>query len=317
MSRSLVLLSGEGTTIPEAEARALFLAYDPASKFASPERRVLVADSLADPFVVGSRVAFSRRVGLLIDKASDARRQVAGTRMRLRKFDLSDGLGKADFGAILAGLDAAVDLKSPDYEFTLVRGRREYLALTKPGSMRQGWLVRRPRARPFFHPTAIFPKLSRAIVNLTRFREGDVFLDPFCGTGSLALEAYEAGAEVVVSDQVERMVSGALANMRHFGQRWVGAIRADAFSHPVMRVDAVAADLPYGRASSTRGEGPGAVVEKALDALPGLLPPGSRMVLMHSKAQRMAGSAALEVEEEHDLYIHKLLTRTITVLRRK
>ena len=55
--------------------------------------------------------------------------------------------------------------------------------------MRQDWVIRRPRARPFFHPAAIFPKLSRALVNLSRVGAGEVFLDPFCGTGSLLLEA--------------------------------------------------------------------------------------------------------------------------------
>jgi tRNA (guanine10-N2)-dimethyltransferase len=317
MNRSLVLLSGERTSVPEAEARALFLAYDPGSRFESPERRVLLVDSLADPFVVASRVAFSRRVGRLIEGPLDAQKEVLGRRVRLRNFDLGNGKPVLDPKSVLRGVDAMVDLKNPDYEFSLVRGEKDYVALTKPGEMSQAWSRRRPRARAFFHPSAIFPKLARALANLSRFREGEVFLDPFSGTGSLAIEAFEAGAMVIASDQVARMAEGSLANMRHFGQEWMGVIRADAFSHPVRHVDAIATDLPYGRASSTRGVDPRDIAQRTLANMPLLLKEGSRMVVMHPQTLRIEGSAEMVLEEEHNLYVHKLLTRTITVLRKR
>jgi putative methyltransferase (TIGR01177 family) len=317
MNRSLVLLSGEGTSVPEAEARALFLAYDPGSRFESPEKRVLLVDSLADPFVVASRVAFSRRVGRLIEGPLDDQKEVQGRRVRLRSFDLGNGKPGLDPRSVLRGVDAKVDLRNPDFEFSLVRGEKDYVALTKPGKMSQAWSRRRPRVRAFFHPSAIFPKLARALVNLSRFREGEVFLDPFSGTGSLAIEAFEAGARVVASDQAAKMALGSLANMRHFGQEWMGVIRADAFSHPVRHVDAIATDLPYGRASSTRGVDPRDIAQRTLATMPLLLKEGSRMVVMHPQTLRVEGSAEMVLEEEHHLYVHKLLTRTITVLRRR
>jgi 16S rRNA G966 N2-methylase RsmD len=317
MTRSLVLLSGERTSVPEAEARALFLTYDPESRFASPERRILLVDSLADPFVVGSRIAFSRRVGRLIEGPLDVQGQLWGKRVRLRNFDLGAGKPCLDPKSVLRGVDATVDLMNPDLEFSLVRGKEDYWALTRPREMSQAWSRRRPRARAFFHPSAIFPKLARALVNLSRFREGEVFLDPFSGTGSLGLEAFEAGAKVVASDQVAKMTQGSLANMRFFGQGWLGVIRADAFSHPVRHVDAIATDLPYGRVSSTRGANPEDIMRKAMEILPPLLKKGSRMVLMHPRTLKIEGSAEVALEEEHYLYVHKLLTRTITVLRRK
>ncbi len=312
-----MLLSGEGTSIPEAEARALFLTYDPLSRFESPEKRILLVDSLVDPFVVASRVAFSRRVGRLIEGPLDAQKEVMGRRVRLRSFDLGGEKPCLDPRPFLEGVDATVDLKNPEFEFTLARGKRDYVVLTKPSEMSQAWSKRRPRARAFFHPSAIFPKLARALVNLSRFREGEVFLDPFSGTGSLTIEAFEAGARVIASDQVAKMAMGSLANMRHFGQEWMGVIRADAFSHPVRRVDAIATDLPYGRASSTRGADPRDIVQRTLATLPLLLKEGSRMVVMHPQTLKIETSAEMVLEEEHHLYVHKLLTRTITVLRRR
>jgi tRNA (guanine10-N2)-dimethyltransferase len=144
--------------------------------------------------------------------------------------------------------------------------------------------------------------------------EGGVFLDPFSGTGSIPLEAWLVGAKVVAADQTERMVRGALQNMKHFAQDWLGVVRADATCSPTRRVDAVATDIPYGRASSTRGRAPAEVVDDVLPKLAGVMSKGSFIALMHPQSLQVSGSRELSVLEEHHLYVHKLLTRTITVL---
>ena len=315
-NRSLALLSGEGTSIPAAEARALFLAADPASSFESPEPRVLISDSEADPLAVGRRIAFARRVGRLLDDPSDARSVVAGHRIRFRCFDLDRRSSEADPGQYLKGFEAAVDLENPEYELTLVRGRSDYLALTAPLSMTQEWSLRRPRARPFFHPSAIFPKLSRALVNMTRCRGGDLFLEPFAGTGSIAIEAAMVGAEVVAVDLAGTMVRGALSNMKRYGLEWLGAVRADSARLPIRKADAVATDIPYGRASSTRGRPPEEMLGVLMPGLASVMKCGSLLVLMHPQGVAVEAPSEFSVEEEHHLHVHKLLTRTISILRR-
>jgi tRNA (guanine10-N2)-dimethyltransferase len=278
---------------------------------------VLVVESEADPFVVGSRIAFARRVGTLVEDVASAAELVRGRTIRLRNFDLRERGPPPEPGQFLKGLEEDVDLAGAERELTLVRGKDEYLAVTAPGSMRQGWSRRRPRARAFFHPSAIFPKLSRALVNLTRCREGDTFLDPFAGTGSLAIEASVIGAEVVVLDRAGRMARGASANMHHFRQRWLGVVHADALRPPLTEVGAVATDVPYGRASSTGGMRRSEVLGRALDAIPGMMAVGARLVVMHTDQEPVQAPRSLDLEEEHSLYVHKLLTRTISVLRRR
>ncbi len=316
-SRSLVLLSGEGTTVPEAEARALFLAYDPGSKFDRPEPRVLLADSRADPFAVGGRIAFARRVGVEIQSPSEALPLLEGRKVRFRCFDLKPGGPPPEPGRYLKGLDALIDLDDPEFELTMVRGEREYLAVTAPMEMRQGWSGRRPRNRPFFHPSAIFPKLSRALFNLSRCREEQVFLEPFAGTGSIAMEASISKARVVAIDVSGKMTRGSLSNMKHFAQAWIGVIRADSAFLPLRGVDAVATDLPYGRASSTRGRIPADMMALLLASLAGVMKPDARAVVMHPQWVQVDGGGEFAIEEEHDLHVHKLLTRTISLLRRR
>ena len=317
MNRSLVLLSGEGTSIPLAEAKALFQTYDSNAEFYSPHVRLLVARSSADPFRIGSRIAFARRVGILVDDIGEARDTLRGKRVRFREFDLAGRGSGADPESYLAGVDSTVDLASPDFEVTLVRADIDYLALTTPSAMEQRWSQRRPRRRAYFHPSAIFPKLSRALFNLSRCGEGGLFLDPFAGTGSIPIEAAICGAEVVASDQSSEMVRGSLSNMRLFGQRWLGVLRSDATSQPLRQVDAIATDMPYGRASSTRGRKPAELLESLLPQMAAALKHSSYLVLMHPQALPVDPRGEFSFVEEHHLHVHKLLTRTITVLRRR
>ncbi|MDV3277209.1 MAG: hypothetical protein LYZ69_01925 [Nitrososphaerales archaeon] len=315
-NRSLVLLSGEGTTIPAAEAKALFLTYDPSSSFQSPERRVLIAESKADPATVARRIAFARRVGVLIDDPSEVSQTVRGRRVRIRTFSLEKQKPGPEPYGLLDGLDVRVDLENPEFEFTVVQGARRYIALTAPRLMRQGWSHRRPRRRAYFHPSAIFPKLSRALVNLTRCREGKLLLDPFSGTGSIPIEAWDIGLNVVAFDQAAVMARGSLANMRLFEQSWAGVVRADAFRPPITRVDGIATDVPYGRAASTRGRKARDVIQLTMGLAVSVLGAGSLMVLMHPKLMPVEPLSGLTVEDEHYLYVHKRLTRAITILRR-
>jgi tRNA (guanine10-N2)-dimethyltransferase len=321
----LFLLSGEETGLPEAEARSLVLMLDPSATFALPNPRVLIAQTTADASEIEPRVAFSRRVGSLVGgtklSRSEASRLRSGTyAIRVFRFGQEKGKKKAGSDALVRNLadqvGGRVSLDEPDLELTVVRGDRDYLAITSPRTMRQGWVVRRPRARAFFHPAAIFPKLSRFLVNLTRVRKGQVFLDPFCGTGSLLIEAFEVGAVPLGMDLSSKMVRGAVRNMDKFGQNWLGVLRADVKRMPIRRVDAIATDIPYGRASSTSGSTSSEILEVLLSRASELLEKDSRLVVMHPKPLRVRTSDQFEVEEEHHLYIHRTLTRTISVLRR-
>jgi tRNA (guanine10-N2)-dimethyltransferase len=317
MSRSLVLLSGEGSTIPAAEAKALFLAYDPSSRFQSPEKRILIAESGADPALVARRIAFARRVGVLVDDVTSIAETVKRKRIRVRSFTLKGDGPSSEGYDLLDGLDVRIDLDNPDLELTLVRGAQRYVVLTNPSAMKQAWSLRRPRRRAFFHPAAIFPKLSRALVNLTRCREGDLLLDPFCGTGSIPIEAAAVGIEVAAADRSAEMARGALANMKLFGQSWLSVIRADAFRLPLKEVDGVATDVPYGRAASTQGRATEEVISMSTELLPSVMKNDSIMVLVHPENRPVESNSKLSVLDEHRLYVHKRLTRAITILRKK
>ena len=320
-SKIIFLLSGESTTIPAAEASALVRMQDQSAEIESPEERILIASTDADPDTIASRVAFSKRVGSVVPDGCfdrDHLRSLRAGTYRVSVFELGEKRPDSDgmVSDLAEEIGGKVALDDPDVEVALVRGARDYLALCRPSLMSQDWVLRRPRARPFFHPAAIFPKLSRALVNFSRVEPGEVFLDPFCGTGSLLLEAHELGATALGADRDLRMVKGAMRNMANFSQDWLGVVRADVRKTPFTAVDGIATDIPYGRASSTAGSSAGEILERLRETSGGLLEEGRRLVVMHPDTVEVKSRDDFEVEEEHHLYIHRKLTRTISVLRR-
>jgi tRNA (guanine10-N2)-dimethyltransferase len=320
------VLSRESTGIPEAEARALASDPDPTAKFESPEGGLLIAETSADPAAIEARVAFSRRVGLLVPEGRLEDEHISLLRLgtyRVRVFGEGDGgEGEEEIISSIAGrVEGRVSLESPDREVSAyVSGKGQtYLAITMPRSMRQGWATRRPRSRAFFHPSAIFPKLSRALVNLSGVQPGEAFLDPFCGTGSLLIEASIIGAEPLGIDLARKMVRGARRNSIKYGQPWLGLIRADSRGLPIRGVGALATDIPYGRASSAGGLKSSEILRSLVEGAPAVLPEGGKLVVMHPKSLQVgpiAEGAGLRVEKELEIYIHRTLTRTITVMRK-
>jgi len=317
------MLSRESTGIPEAEARALVGDLDPTAKFESPEGGLLIAETSADPSGIEARVAFSRRVGLLVPDGHLGEEHISLLRRgtyRVRVFGEGDG-GKGEeaiISSIAEKVEGKVSLDAPDREVSAYVGEdgsRTYLAITMPRSMRQGWATRRPRSRAFFHPSAIFPKLSRALVNLSGVQPGEAFMDPFCGTGSLLIEASIIGAEPLGIDIARKMVRGARRNSIKYGQPWLGLVRADSRSLPIREVSAVATDIPYGRASSAGGLRSSEILRSLVEGAPAVLPEGGKLVVMHPKSLQV-DAGGLRVEQELEIYVHRTLTRAITVMRK-
>lgn len=313
------MLSREATGIPESEAKALVVDLDPQARFESPEDGILVAETSADQARIESRVAFSRRVGVLVPdgELDDSHLSVlrSGT-YRVRVFgDASDEV--AIITAIAGKVGGKVSLDDPDHEVSAYvgEGGARLLAITSPRSMRQRWATRRPRSRAFFHPSAIFPKLSRALVNLSGVQQGEAFLDPFCGTGSLLIEASLVGAEPVGIDLARKMARGSRRNMIRYGLPWLGVVRGDSRRLPLSQVSGIATDIPYGRASSAGGSESGEILKSAVREAALVLPEGRKLVVMHPKGIEVE-EGEMTVEEELDIYVHRTLTRRITVMRR-
>jgi tRNA (guanine10-N2)-dimethyltransferase len=228
---------------------------------------------------------------------------------------LEEELGKEILDSVPG---AKVDLVNPERTFFgLCVGESLLVGIAKGAGSRIS--LRRPSLRPFFRPSAMLPKLARCMVNLARAGPSDTVVDPFCGTGSLLVEAGLIGCKTVGLDVSEGMVRGASQNLRFFGVGDCGLIVGDARSLPFQVFDCVASDPPYGRTSSTHGVDARQLVEVFMQEALGILHSGGHLCLAFPKGQalpKLGEELGYVTVETHEIREHKSLTREIVVFRK-
>lgn len=181
------------------------------------------------------------------------------------------------------------------------------------------FMERRPRKRPFFHPSAMPAKLARCMVNLAQPRKSDLILDPFCGTATMLMEAGLIGCRVIGFDAQRRMTRGSRRNLRHFGIEPEGLLVADAKKLPITKVDCIVTDPPYGRASSTLGHETVQIVSDFLLEAHGRIENGRRICMAAPRTIHIKDigiKSGFEPVESHFVYVHRSLIREIAVLER-
>ncbi len=108
-----------------------------------------------------------------------------------------------------------VNLKNPDKTFIgIITDEKLVLGLKLTDITSKTFSERRPRKKPFFHPSAMPSKMARCMVNLAHAKPESVLLDPFCGTGTSLIEATYIGCHAVGVDAQRRMILGTQKNLR-------------------------------------------------------------------------------------------------------
>jgi tRNA (guanine10-N2)-dimethyltransferase len=181
------------------------------------------------------------------------------------------------------------------------------------------FVERRPRKRPFFHPSAMQAKLARCMVNLAHPKTGDLIIDPFCGTGTMLIEAALIGCRAVGLDVQRRMARGTLRNMEHFKVKPEGIIVTDARTLPISKLDCVVTDPPYGTSSTTLKRTTKQIIEEILATVYDLLSKGKRICLAAPKKLNIVQTGTdlgYRHIESHFVYVHRSLTREIVVFEK-
>lgn len=181
---------------------------------------------------------------------------------------------------------------------------------------------REPSKRPFFRSIALPVYLSRTLVNLTAIRSGTI-LDPFCGTGSIAIEAALIGFRTICVDLDWTIASGSYRNLKYLNLSHVVQIAGDARSLPLTSstINGVATDPPYGRAASTHREKVEELYSKFLAELSRVLVSGGRAVFMaphwlSERVESLINEMGFRKISRRYLYVHGALTRLIYVVEK-
>jgi len=216
--------------------------------------------------------------------------------------------------------EAKVHLTNPDKTFFGVLTAKKFIfGLRLAEILPKPFMERRPRKRPFFHPSAMPPKLARCMVNLAQPKAEELVLDPFCGTASTLIEAGLIGCRVIGFDVQRRMVEGSLRNLLHYRVEPEAVGVADARNLPITRVDCVVTDPPYGRSATTLGRDTKGIVLDFLETVKDIIPKGRCVCIASPKSfriGRMGRQLGFKLVGSHSVYVHRSLTREIAVLER-
>ena len=136
-----------------------------------------------------------------------------------------------DAGARITSESNPVDLESPEHEISVILAGPEdpsnhpdplsnsppaiVWGLSNQTWQKSTWGGRQPTDRPFFQPVSLEPRLARLLISLAHRPDftPTTLIDPFCGTGGIAIEGLLAGLSVLASDLDPRMVKGTEANL--------------------------------------------------------------------------------------------------------
>jgi tRNA (guanine10-N2)-dimethyltransferase len=326
--RLWIELSGEHQTLPRAEALASFEAERVRVREVSWSPKVLGLEATGPVLRATSRLGLAHFVceelvrGSFEDLRAFARSfELGGKTFRTRVQPLSVDLDVAAVeGALGAdfGRSGRVDLTSPAVEFRVLVGDDFFLGRVVHRVDRSGLEARKVTHRTFSLPVSLHPKLARALVNLSRVPTAGTLVDPFCGTGGIVLEASRMGLHPVGSDMRRTMVTGARRSLHALGENAVFLI-ADAGRGPWRggRLDGIATDPPYGRASSTCGEQVLDLYDRAFAEFAEALQRGRfAAVVLPSESAVEVGARHLELVERHALRVHRSLTRNFCVFLR-
>lgn len=344
MVKIFLLLSGEYKTLPASEVQAILEAEGFTYKVLEALDQVLRIEApLESVEAVKRRAAFTRACGIELFTCEADPTKVLKV---VRSINLEEFLGKGENFAVrvkhvknyakeINGMfmerklgeailhmvkDTKVKLKCPDKTFLGIFTEEKFVFGLKVEDIpAKPFMDRRPKNRPFFHPSAMPPKLARGMVNLARTTAGMLIFDPFCGTGSILMEAAMVGCRIIGVDVQRRMVMGCRRNLDHFGIKPESLIIADACKPPITAVDCVVTDPPYGRSATTLRRTTAQIIEDVLKALRDLIRTGGHICIAAPKTigvGNIGRSLGYNHVESHFVYVHRSLTREIAVLER-
>ncbi|MFH1132993.1 MAG: methyltransferase domain-containing protein [Nanoarchaeota archaeon] len=113
---------------------------------------------------------------------------------------------------------------------------------------------------PRFHPSSTNPRLARALVNLSGLQKGRI-LDPFCGIGTIPIEAGLHGLTAEGIDFSKKAVASAKRNAKHFHS---SATFQQGDGLKPRKADAIVSDLPFGKNSAFFGKRGNALYDEFL-----------------------------------------------------
>jgi len=336
----LVHLSGECPALALAEVNALFEAYGFKHKIRGGQHLVLVESPAGEEKVkkIFERSALIRSVGLWVATLKNLELKNLGevnwdfvkSPFAVRVEDpagvMEQGIAAKLAGPIWWHLEknrrcVSVDLTNPKTTVYFIADKGKiYIQKLLWKAEKGRFLKREPMRKPAFHPTGLRPKLARLLVNLSRAKEKELLLDPFCGTSSVLIEAAVIGTKIAGNDIDEDMILASKRNLKFYKIHGFRLVEGDALklekNFRKNSVDAMATDPPYGRSSRIGAKNIVELYTGFLKSALNVLKKGRYLVLLYPHYIKFKIPKAFKTADRGDWYVHGGLTRKCLVLKK-
>ncbi len=308
MHQSFFVTSGEHVELARDEITSIAKSYDKKAVIKSDSRLVTVKSKI--PYSkIAARATFVKISGTLIGTISDIDQIIAPVTKPVsfacRAINLStknvntSNLEKEIGTALKQKWNSKVSLSNPHLTvYLIITNSKKYLGYAKKQIE-----LKRPE-KLLKYPHELDSKLARCMVNLSQLKEGQTLCDPFCGTGTILLEAELMGIKTVGMDFDPEMCGITKKNLalNGFKSQVINASYHD-IKKMTGKIDAFVTDLPYGISSKSSTE-----PEKLAKEFVSIIPKRKKLVLVYKKGFDLNIKA-----KKYEIYRHKSLTRVIMV----
>jgi tRNA (guanine10-N2)-dimethyltransferase len=310
MLQSFFVLPSQYEDLARDEVISISKSYDPKTKLSS-ESRLVILKSKVPWKKVASRATFIRNSGNIVDTFDDISKidppipkplSFVCRTINLSSRKLSPSLLEKQAGEVLKNRwGSKVSLSNPHLTvYLIITDSEQYLGCAD--------IKIEPKLpiKAIKHPHELDLKLSRCIVNLSQLKEGKTLCDPFCGTGTILLQAESMGMKSIGIDFDPLMCSITRKNLaaNKFRSKVINS-GYNEIQNIKSTIDAIVTDLPYGIASRSSVS-----PKKLIKDFVSIIPKRKKLVIVYKKG--------LDVEEmskakKYEIYRHKSLTRVIAV----
>ncbi|EZQ06934.1 MULTISPECIES: TRM11 family methyltransferase [Acidianus] len=170
--------------------------------------------------------------------------------------------------------------------------------------------------KPYSQSGTMDPYTARTMINLALARNS--ILDPMCGVGSILLEASWIGIRCIGEDIDRVMLKKTKENLDYFSYS-CDLVQSSITTMPIRRVDSIVTDPPYGRSVNAREVDFERLYEDLFQYSAEVLPKGGRLVFATDAKldwREKIKEAGLKPIQEHFIYLHKSLSRSIYVVEK-
>lgn len=331
MNKYLFYLSGEHPTLPSSEVKGVLDLLNLKYKIKKIENQIMITEISKWSPKITKRLALTHKITKILGQGKKLKEAIKNSKLNfkgtysVRTIKRSSEL-EAKAGKLIQKNNSnklEVDLENPEHKILIFYSKKnkEYYITKLIKKIDRGQFEeRRAHLRPYQHPSSLHPRISRALINIARTAENEPVLDPMVGTAGILIEAGLLGHKCYGLDIEEKMIRGARENLKKYVQNSlihlkIGDAR-ELEKNYKRKFKAIITDPPYGISTTTGNSSREELYEEVLNSIYKILSQKGYLVIIFPSDYKFK-SKKYEIIETHKQRVHKTLSRTFYVLKKK